>query len=103
MSTTYRDDRGPITLGKRLGQGGQGTVYEMGSEAVKIYTGTPTADYAQKIRALLTVRTATLEAVSAWPSRLVYAGKDPVGYVMPKITNQHPIGRVSLPASRKVE
>jgi DNA-binding helix-hairpin-helix protein with protein kinase domain len=103
MNTTYRDDRGPITLGKRLGQGGQGTVYEMGSEAVKIYTGTPTADHAQKIRALLTVRTATLEAVSAWPSRLVYAGKDPVGYVMPKITNQHPVGRVSLPASRKVE
>jgi DNA-binding helix-hairpin-helix protein with protein kinase domain len=99
----YRDDRGPIQLGERLGQGGQGTVYALGSEAVKIYNATPSADQTQKIRALLTVRTATLDAISAWPNRLVYAGKVPIGYVMPKIADQHPVGRVSLPASRKVE
>jgi DNA-binding helix-hairpin-helix protein with protein kinase domain len=97
----YRDDRGPIQLGRRLGQGGEGIVYEMGGEAVKIYTAPPSADHAAKIRALLTVRTGTLEAVSAWPSRLVYAGRHPVGYVMPKITDHHPVSRISLPASRK--
>ena len=97
----YRDDRGPIQLGRRLGQGGEGVVYEMGGEAVKIYTAPPSADHADKIRALLTVRTGTLEAVSAWPSRLVYAGKYPAGYVMPKITDHHPMSRISLPASRK--
>jgi DNA-binding helix-hairpin-helix protein with protein kinase domain len=97
----YRDDRGPIQLGRRLGQGGEGTVYEMGGEAVKIYTAPPSADRAEKIRALLTVRTGTLEAVSAWPNRLVYAGRNPVGYVMPKISDHQPISRISLPASRK--
>jgi DNA-binding helix-hairpin-helix protein with protein kinase domain len=97
----YRDERGPIQLGRRLGQGGQGTVYEMGGEAVKIYTAPPSADHAEKIRALLTVRTGTLEAVSAWPNRLVYSGRNPVGYVMPKIMDHYPISRISLPASRK--
>lgn len=97
----YRDDRGPLQLGRRLGQGGEGTVFELGGEAVKIYTTQPNADRTQKIRALLSVRTATLEAVSAWPSRLVYDGRSPVGYVMPKIENHYPIGRISLPASRK--
>jgi DNA-binding helix-hairpin-helix protein with protein kinase domain len=99
----YRDDRGPIKLGRRLGQGGEGSVYEFGGEAVKIYTAPPNGDQAQKLRALLTVRTATLEAVSAWPNRLVYSGPNPVGYVMPKIENHHPIGRICLPASRKRE
>jgi DNA-binding helix-hairpin-helix protein with protein kinase domain len=97
----YRDDRGPIQLGRRLGQGGEGIVYEMGGEAVKIYTAPPSADHTEKIRALLTVRTGTLEAVAAWPNRLVYAGRNPVGYVMPKITDHQPISRISLPASRK--
>jgi DNA-binding helix-hairpin-helix protein with protein kinase domain len=97
----YRDDRGPIQLGRRLGQGGEGTVYEMGGEAVKIYSAPPSADHTEKIRALLTVRTGTLEAVAAWPNRLVYAGRSPVGYVMPKITDHQPISRISLPASRK--
>lgn len=129
--TDYVDDTGqPLTLGKKLGSGGEGAVYELPSlnAAVKIYHQSLPAEKQQKLYALVQSSTPALLKVAAWPIALVYkklADKklgfeklvyeknemrerddntqrgELCGFIMPKLGAYEPLHHLYSPAQRK--
>jgi DNA-binding helix-hairpin-helix protein with protein kinase domain len=119
--TEYIDDTGQLLiLGKKLGSGGEGAVYELPSlnAAVKIYHQPLSAEKQQKLRALVKSATPALLKVAAWPIALVYkkqgyiknetndVGQDAqlgemCGLIMPKLGAYEPLHHLYSPAQRK--
>jgi DNA-binding helix-hairpin-helix protein with protein kinase domain len=81
----------PIALGRQIGRGGEGSVYEVEGEpslVVKVYHQMPLpADQVAKLQALVARWSHALEAISAWPRALVFEGRgrQPCGIVMPHV------------------
>ncbi len=93
-----------LTLGKKLGSGGEGAVYELPSlnAAVKIYHEPLPIAKQQKLKALVGVSTPALLKVAAWPVALVFRGSDDVcGLIMPKLSAYEPLHHLYSPAQRK--
>ena len=88
----YVDQHGqPVRLGKELGRGGQGAVYEVNGQAgavAKIYLKRPDPGDVLKLVALSQVSTPDLLSVSAWPQSVL---RDPTGqiqgFVMPLVSD----------------
>lgn len=88
----YVDQQGqPVRLGKELGRGGQGAVYEISGQAgtvAKIYLKRPDPVDVLKLVALSQVSTPQLLSVSAWPQVIL---RDPTGqiqgFVMPLVSD----------------
>lgn len=105
MSTpTVMGSKGPVQLGKLLGKGGEGAVYEVvGQPALvaKIYLRDIPAERAEKLRAMSRLLTPKLAALTAWPHDVLYGGGNKVsGFVMPKI-RAHDVHEVYGPKSRQ--
>ena len=71
-STTLFDAiSNPVPLGKQLGRGGEGSVYEVENDAslvAKVYHKTPLSEeQVAKLQALACCWSSPLEAISAWP------------------------------------
>lgn len=104
---TLRDSRGrKVPLGKELGRGGQGSVYQVrgsSSWAVKVYNQLPTADEVAKLEALVHSRTTELSDISAWPSATMHnESGQTVGFLMPLIDlrEYHESHQLYSPVSR---
>ena len=84
---TYLDHHGrPLSLGKKLGEGGEGTVYMLGSEVAKIYHQPLTADRQRKILAMVAGGAATVKTIAAWPTGTLHRdvpGRPICGFSMP--------------------
>lgn len=86
------------TLGRQLGIGGEGTVYEIigsSDKVLKIYHSTHFKTEAErsimerKLRAMLNMNVAAVvdnKLRLAWPTDIVYENGKMVGFVMPKVT-----------------
>lgn len=117
MSETFKtDDGGTIKLGRELGRGGEGSVYEVEGQpglCAKIYASTAVnVQLHDKLKVMVayppkdpTVETQKHHSI-AWPTRLLYRGAaDPLyfaGFIMPAIADKdfkkafcrfHPDGR----------
>jgi DNA-binding helix-hairpin-helix protein with protein kinase domain len=97
-----------VRLGKALGQGGEGAVYEVATNpklVAKIYHKPLPAERADKIRVMGALRTGTLDALTAWPIDVVreFASGAPVGLLVPKVTNGRDIHQLYSPKSRRAE
>ena len=106
----YVDSAGqPLILGKKLGSGGEGAVYELPSlnAAVKIYHQPLLPDKQHKLHALVKASTPALLKVAAWPIALVYKRDenakrgDLCGLIMPKLGAYEPLHHLYSPAQRK--
>ncbi len=102
----YVDANGqPLTLGSKLGSGGEGAVYELPSlnAAVKIYHQPLSAEKQKKLQALVSASTPALLKVAAWPIALVYKTnqREICGLVMPKLSAYEPLHHLYSPAQRK--
>ena len=102
------DSRGnPVTLGKKIGSGGEGDVYEIAPHRMdvlaKIYHKPLTAERQEKLRVMVSGCNDELKEFSAWPLDLIHAGKNGhvCGFVMPRITDCEPIHKVYGPSHRK--
>lgn len=81
----------PLTLGRPLSSGGEGTVYLLPNDphsVAKVYHDhkrTPQA--AEKLAALVGIKTPTLLKVTAWPDELVFdaSTRQAVGFLMPRV------------------
>ena len=102
------DSRGtPVSLGKKVGSGGEGDVYEIAPHRkdvlAKIYHKPLSAERQEKLRVMVSGCNEELKEFAAWPLDLLHNGKNgPVcGFVMQRITDCEPIHRVYGPSHRK--
>lgn len=102
----YLSTQQPLTLGKILGQGGEGRVFALADgeqHAVKIYHQLPSTDKQAKLQAMVGDNLAVLSKIALWPTELVYnLQQQIVGFVMPRL----PVGSVAIhhlynPSQRK--
>lgn len=102
-----RDRSGLVPLGKELGKGGEGSVYEVTNRpdiVAKVYHKRITADRALKIEAMVAMKTDRLLSLTAWPVELLRTlGGNPCGLLMPKVSGYKDIHYLYSPKSRKVE
>ncbi len=72
----FRDSNGLVNLGKLLGRGGEGAVYEIAGcpdRVAKIYhpDKQPDADKAAKLEAMPALKSAQILSFAAWPIDLL--------------------------------
>ncbi len=93
----------PIDIGRRLGEGGEGTVYVGDdSSVVKIYKVAPPKDRQEKLRLLVELGNDPLKRIAAWPTALVRDGRGvPAGFMMPRVDNRIPFNQITSPVDRK--
>lgn len=100
------DSRGrPVLLGKELGKGGEGVVYEVAGDpatVVKLYTNEEKPQLFRKLEALTLLATPQLAQIGAWPTSTVYRNKKISGFLMPRVRGE-PIHQLYSPASMKIK
>lgn len=98
-----RGSKGPVQLGKLLGKGGEGAVYEVLGQpnlVAKVYLRDIPAERAEKLRAMSQLLTPKLAGLTAWPHDVLYGGGSNVtGFLMPKV-RAHDVHEVYGPKSR---
>jgi DNA-binding helix-hairpin-helix protein with protein kinase domain len=95
---------GPVRLGKQLGKGGEGTVFEVEGRpdsAAKIYLSAVSSERADKLVAMAAVRTAALDQLTAWPTDVLRQSDGKVcGFVMANLRASKDIHKLYSPKSR---
>jgi DNA-binding helix-hairpin-helix protein with protein kinase domain len=94
-----------VRLGRKLGQGGEGAVYELEGQPgvlAKIFHQPIPQSRAEKIRVMVSARTPALERLTAWPLELLSLpdGK-PIGLKMPHVLGHRDIHQLYSPKSRR--
>jgi len=96
---------GQLQLGRELGRGGEGAVFEVFGRAncvAKMYTKPISTAKADKLRVLTALKDPKLVQVAAWPLSLVDGGGGrPIGFVMPSLAEFKPLHALYSPSSRK--
>lgn len=108
MAVAFIDDRNaPVILGRELGRGGEGSVYELvGTNLVaKVYHRAAEQPKAEKLEAMVRLRASGLSAIAAWPERRILdkAGRNTWGIVLPRVTDHREIHHLYSPAHRKMD
>jgi len=105
---TFFDSKGRrVPLGKKIGSGGEGNVFEIVSASqrfvAKIYHKPLDEQKQEKLRVMVRGCNDTLKEISAWPVDLIHngAGGPVCGFVMPRVTDCEPVHKVYGPTHRK--
>ncbi len=107
MASVVLDARGsPLRLGAKLGDGGEGAVFEVASRsevAAKIYHHMLDATKQSKIRDMVPLGDAKLLNFTAWPIEALtdQANGKIVGFLMPKVSGMTPLHEAYSPAHRR--
>ncbi len=102
------DDHGSVvTLGREIGSGGEGTVYEVDRDpgrVAKIYHRAISSEKAEKLRFMAAVQCPELTRVAAWPLSTLHStsGGQTTGILLPLIREHAEIHCLYSPAQRKV-
>lgn len=97
-------DGSVVDAGVKLGEGGEGVVYEAldGQRAVKLYHKPLAGAAADKLRAMVSLETLGLAAQAAWPEALIAGpGGAIAGFVMQKAVEPFDIHAVYSPRDRR--
>jgi DNA-binding helix-hairpin-helix protein with protein kinase domain len=98
---------GPIRLGRLLGKGAEGAVYEVAERpdiAAKIYLKDSGPERNDKLVAMQALLTPKLASLTAWPSELLHAPNGRlVGFLMPIMRGSKDIHTLYGPRSRLAE
>jgi DNA-binding helix-hairpin-helix protein with protein kinase domain len=96
--------RHPITLGKELGRGGEGAVFEVMGQpdaVAKVYLKPPSTERAEKLSAMSGMATPPLLKIAAWPTGTLHDPSGRVaGFTMPKVGGHEPAFKLYLPKLR---
>lgn len=95
-----------IQIGRELGKGGEGSVYEVPShnnQVAKIYHQLPDTKKQAKIAYMAGSADEQLLNYAAWPQETLHKGKNGplVGFLMPKVAGRAPIHMLYSPAHRR--
>jgi DNA-binding helix-hairpin-helix protein with protein kinase domain len=106
--TSFVDSHGStLRLGKRIGSGGEGDVYELLSApettVAKIYHKPLDEQKQEKLRLMARGCNEDLKGISAWPTDVLCTrpGGPVVGFLMPRIADAEPIHKLYGPTHRK--
>src|SRR5438874_2482399 len=105
----YFDPQGrAVALGREIGSGGEGAVFEIGSEprhVAKIYHRPVSHEKADKLRSMAALACGDLTAFASWPLAVLHNGKPEViaGVVLPRVRDHDEIHKLYSPAQRKLE
>jgi DNA-binding helix-hairpin-helix protein with protein kinase domain len=97
-----------IRIGKLIGQGGEGSVYEViaaANRVAKIYHNAISPKRARKIEVMASLYSDVIARVAAWPTGLLTAkaSRQPVGLLMPRSVGGKDIHKLYSPKSRRSE
>jgi DNA-binding helix-hairpin-helix protein with protein kinase domain len=100
----YDGDGRHVVLGREIGRGGEGTVWEVTPTVVaKVYHERVDSEKVAKLKAMARLATPDLLRVAAWPTGTLH--KTPhgqlVGFLQPKISDHVEIHQLYGPAQRK--
>jgi len=99
-----RDSRGPVSLGKLIGKGGEGAVYEIAgdsSRVAKIHHH-PKPELGPKIAAMMPLKSDKLLTLAAWPLDVAFSTKgECIGLILPRVSGHKDIHELYSPRSRK--
>ncbi|KWN12522.1 helix-hairpin-helix domain-containing protein [Burkholderia ubonensis] len=107
MSVAFDEQGNQLQLGKKLGEGGEGTVFDAMHNGVnvaaKIYSHVLPVERQTKLRAMAQVGDTYLKQISAWPiSVLLTKRPGPIsGFTMPKFSGYHPVHELYGVGSRR--
>jgi DNA-binding helix-hairpin-helix protein with protein kinase domain len=92
-----------VSVGARLGGGGEGTVYALGSgDVAKIYAAEPSPAQVAKLEALVRAGSPEVRAIAAWPQHILRESSGrAIGFTMPRIDGRVTIATAMNPGSRK--
>jgi DNA-binding helix-hairpin-helix protein with protein kinase domain len=106
-ATPLKGSIGRIALGRQLGSGGEGAVYEVAGNAelvAKVYHSPPSPEKAEKLRVMAKLASADLRALTAWPVDVLQGDDGRVqGFLMPKVDGYKDIHALYGPKSRRAE
>lgn len=102
------DQRGqPVALGKLLGRGGEGAVFDIGGSSdmvAKIYHPEKAQEREQKISAMITAGIQAQVSNAAFPISSLFDGAGTfAGFTMRRVGKQKPVHELYSPASRRNE
>lgn len=109
MSRTLFTSRGtPVEVGRELGKGGEGSVFELPAifgQVAKLYHAAPNLKKQAKLTYMASAVDQKLLDYAAWPQETLHASRSGsvVGFLMPKVTSRDPIHMLYSPAHRKQE
>lgn len=106
MRTLYTGKGAAVQLGRELGKGGEGSVFELANNqqsVAKLYHCTPDAMKQAKLRFMAATADAQLLKYAAWPQDTLHPTKNGpvIGFSMPKVTDRAPIHMLYSPAHRR--
>lgn len=104
----YNSAGQPVLLGKQIGKGGEGAVFEVtGAEhlVAKIYHKPQDAKKQSKLKYMVGTRAELLLKYTSWPQDTLHSSKNGsiLGFLMGKISNMTPVQSLYSPAHRKNE
>jgi DNA-binding helix-hairpin-helix protein with protein kinase domain len=106
--TSFSDSHGNrITLGKKIGSGGEGDVFEISSSTknlvAKIYRKEIDSEKQEKLKLMIQGSNEDLKRISTWPTELILSIKTGqiCGFMMLKVTDSKPIHMLYGPSHRK--
>jgi len=107
MAQLFDAEGRPIALGRELGRGGEGAVFELardGGFVAKIYHESVEARRVRKFTAMARLATPNLLKIAAWPIGTLHSspGGTLVGLVMPRVVGHREIHELYSPAQRKL-
>lgn len=104
--TLYTSKGTPVDIGRELGKGGEGSVFEapsLGGQVAKLYHKAPDAKKQAKLSFMASTADAELLKYVAWPQDTLHPsrGGPVIGFLMPKVSGKDPIHMVYSPAHRR--
>lgn len=101
--TLYDGNGHALSVGARLGGGGEGVVHALGAQhVVKLFPQGMSAERIAKVRALNRFTQPPLQEIAAWPLGLVFdAQRRPAGFAMTRLQGVAPIAAAANPQARK--
>ena len=102
--TTDKDYHPKISLGEKIGRGGEGEVYiveGVQGMAAKIYRNELRKQREEKIRVMIEKKFSTLVKEAAFPMQMINMNREFAGFLMPLASNHLPIHELYNPQSRR--
>ena len=104
--TLYTSKGNPVGIGREIGKGGEGSVFEVPSlanQVAKIYHKSPEPKKQAKLSFMSSTADADLIKYVAWPQETLHLvpGGPVLGFLMPKVSSRDPVHMVYSPAHRR--
>ncbi|MBK6971452.1 MAG: molecular chaperone [Sterolibacteriaceae bacterium] len=107
MPRTLYTSRGTaVDIGRELGKGGEGSVFDVpssSSQVAKLYHKAPDGKKQAKLSFMASTADAQLLNYVAWPQETLHPsrGGPVIGFLMPKVSGKNPVHMVYSPAHRR--